>query len=455
MKTPELTACDEAMLDGREGPATQMAMRILVRMMPVFGARRLMNVSAAHIDSSVYMGPATMEYAERLAELGARVRVPSTLNVAGVDEHGWSEWSVPAGVADGAIRQMRAYEKMGCIQTWTCAPYQTEHRPKFGQQIAAGESNAICFFNSVIGARTARYPDLLDICAAITGRVPAAGLHLDEGRHGTVRVDLIDVPRSVQAADSFWPVLGILLGNVAADDVPVVTGIEVQPSDDNQKAVCAGAASSGAVALYHMVGITPEAPDEAAAFGGRPAPRILRVGMDDLRRVWRSMSAARPAGGGSGVVPAGSSGTVTEQPSAAKGPLAADGPGALDMVLLGSPHFSLDEFRRLAALVEGRRRNERVQFLVTCSRSVRMLAEYGGFMAPIEAFGAKITVDTCPLTSPMLNEAISTIMTNSAKYSYYSPGLLGTGVVYGSLEDCVESAVKGTVVRDETLWEVA
>ncbi len=488
MNTPELTACDKAMLDGREGPATQMAMRILVRMMPVFGAHRLMNVSAAHIDSSVYMGPATMEYAERLAELGARVRVPSTLNVAGVDEHGWSEWSVPAGVADGAIRQMRAYEKMGCIQTWTCAPYQTEHRPTFGQQIAAGESNAICFYNSVIGARTARYPDLLDICAAITGRVPAAGLHLDEGRHGTVRVDLVDVPRSVQEADAFWPVLGILLGNVAADDVPVVTGIEVEPTDDNQKAVCAGAASSGAVALYHMVGITPEAPDESAAFGGRPAPKVIKVGMDDLRRVWRSMSAARPEGGGSGVIPAGSSGTVSarnsegpSEPSSAgasqspggsdgaigsgdgateggvPAPAAApaEGPGALDMVLLGSPHFSLEEFRRLAELVEGRTRHERVQFLITCSRSVRMLAEYGGFMAPIEAFGAKITVDTCPLTSPMLNESVGTIMTNSAKYSYYSPGLLGTGVVYGSLADCVESAVRGTVVRDETMWEVA
>jgi len=451
MDNIELTASDQAMLDGQEGPATQMAMRILVRMLPVFGAQRLMDVSAAHIDSSVYMGPATMEYAERLAELGARVRVPSTLNVAGVDEHGWSEWSVPADVADGAIRQMRAYEKMGCIQTWTCAPYQTEHRPTFGQQIAAGESNAICFFNSVIGARTARYPDLLDICAAITGRVPAAGLHLDEGRHGTVRVDLEGVPRRVQEADSFWPVLGILLGKVSGDGVPVVTGIDVQPTDDNQKAVCAGAASSGAVALYHMVGITPEAPDEATAFGGKAPPRVVKVGMDELRAVWREMSAVRPADGGSGVMPAGSTGVITARPAANA---AAPG-GGLDMVLLGSPHFSIDEFRRLAELVEDRKRHDKVQFLITCSRSVRMLAEYGGFMAPIEAFGAKITVDTCPLTSPMLSEKIGTIMTNSAKYSYYSPGLLGTGVVYGSLEDCVESAVAGSVVRDESLWEAA
>ncbi|NNF04508.1 MAG: DUF521 domain-containing protein, partial [Rhodothermales bacterium] len=183
--TPRLTEYDRALLAGEHGPAAQMAMSILARMLPVSGADRLMDISAAHIDSTVYMGIATMEYAERLAELGAKVRVPSTLNVSGVDEHGWEEWDVPEDVAHRAMRQMEAYRKMGCIQTWTCAPYQTEHRPKFGQQVAAGESNAICFFNSVIGARTERYPDLLDICCAITGRVPAAGLHLDEGRRGT------------------------------------------------------------------------------------------------------------------------------------------------------------------------------------------------------------------------------------------------------------------------------
>ncbi|MEQ9104956.1 MAG: aconitase X catalytic domain-containing protein [Rhodothermales bacterium] len=462
MNNLDLTPHDQAMLAGEEGPAVEMAMRILVRMMPVFGATRLMDVSAAHIDSSVYMGPATMEYAERLAELGARVRVPSTLNVAGVDEHGWSDWSVPSGVADGAIRQMRAYEKMGCIQTWTCAPYQTEHRPVFGQQIAAGESNAICFFNSVIGARTARYPDLLDICAAITGRVPAAGLHLDSGRHGTLRVDLVGVPQRVQESDAFWPVLGILLGKLSGDGVPVVTGIEVKPSDDDQKAVCAGAASSGAVALYHMVGITPEAPTEEAAFGGRPAPKVVTAGMEEMRAVWRAMSASRPDDGGNGVIPAGSSGAIEplrtapgSQGDGAAGSVPAEGPGALDMVLLGSPHFSFDEFRRLAKLVEGRKRNPDVQFLITCSRSVRMLVEHGGLLEPIASFGARITVDTCPLTSPMLSKRIGTIMTNSAKYSYYSPGLLGTGVVYGSLEDCVESAVSGRVVRDESLWVAA
>ena len=119
------------------------------------------------------MGEAGLEFAERLADLGARVAVPSTLNVSSLDEHHWQEWAVPPSWADNARRQMRAYERMGCRPTWTCAPYQVDLVPRFGQQIAWGESNAIVFANSVIGARTERYPDLLDICAAITGRVPA------------------------------------------------------------------------------------------------------------------------------------------------------------------------------------------------------------------------------------------------------------------------------------------
>lgn len=398
-----------------------MAMRILHRMLPVFGVDRFMDIEAAHIDSTVYMGVATMEYAERLAELGAKVRVPATLNVSGVDEYGWQEWEVPEEVAANATRQMRAYEAMGCIPTWTCAPYQTEHAPSFGQQIAAGESNVIGYYNSVIGARTERYPDLLDICAAITGRVPAAGLHLDEGRKGTVLLRLKDVPVRLQEDDAFYPVLGHLLGRLAPDGIPVLEGMDVQPSNDQLKAVCAGGASSGAIALFHMVGVTPEAPTTEDAFQGSEPPRIIDVGMDELRASYADLSTAEGE--------------------------------RLDMVVLGSPHFSIDEFKALAPLVKGRRKAEGVDFLVTCSRAVRMIAEHVGLLEPIEAFGAKITVDTCPLTSPMLPGRIKHLMTNSAKYAYYSPGLLGVDVIYGRLTDCVESAVNGRIIREEGPWK--
>ena len=170
------------MLNGDGGPAQALAMSILVRMADVYGATELMDISQAHIDSTIYLGDATLEFAERLASLGARVAVPTSLNVSGVDECGWKDWAVKAEWAAKAARQMLAYERMGAVPTWTCAPYQTHMRPVFGQQIAWGESNAISFANSVIGARTERYPDLLDICCAITGRVPAVGLHLTENR---------------------------------------------------------------------------------------------------------------------------------------------------------------------------------------------------------------------------------------------------------------------------------
>src|SRR5206468_4998267 len=200
---------------------------IVVRMAPVYGAEALMDITQAHIDSTIYLGDATLEFAERLAALGAKVAVPTSLNVSGVDECGWKDWAVTPEWAAKAARQMLAYEKMGATPTWTCAPYQTSARPRFGEQIAWGESNAIAFANSVIGARTERYPDLLDICCAITGRVPAAGLHLVEKRAGQLLVRLVDVAPVLQQDAQFFPVLGHLVGQRAGDRIPGVDGLVV------------------------------------------------------------------------------------------------------------------------------------------------------------------------------------------------------------------------------------
>src|SRR5512141_2091295 len=227
-----LTDTDTAMLNGERGPAAQLAMQILVRMAEVHGADALMDISQAHIDSTIYLGDATLEFAERLALLGAKVAVPTTLNVSGVDECGWKDWAVSPEWAAKAARQMLAYERMGAVPTWTCAPYQTDMRPRFGQQIAWGESNAIAFANSVIGARTERYPDLLDVCCAITGRVPAVGLHLTSGRAGQMLIRLIDVPAALQADDQFFAVFGHLVGKLAGDRIPVIDGIVVAPAED-------------------------------------------------------------------------------------------------------------------------------------------------------------------------------------------------------------------------------
>jgi predicted aconitase len=418
---------DRAMLDGEHGPAPQLAMSILVRMADVYEAEALMDISQAHIDSTIYLGDATLEFAERLASLGAKVAVPTSLNVSGVDECGWKDWAVKPEWAAKAARQMLAYERMGAVPMWTCAPYQTHMRPIFGQQIAWGESNAISFANSVIGARTERYPDLLDICCAITGRVPAIGLHLTEHRAGEMLIRLSDVPQALQADDQFFAVLGHLVGQLAGERIPVIDGICVTPTEDQLKAFAAAAASSGRVALFHMVGVTPEAPTLDAAFQENAALESSAATVDvtvaDLRAARRELTTA-------------------------------DG-RELDMVILGSPHFSLAEFRLLAPLVAGKHAHPRVQLLITSSRLMREAAEREGVLAPIEAFGARITLDTCILASPMLPPEIQTLMTNSAKYAYYAPSLLNTRVTFGSLADCVTSAIEGRVTRDESLWQIA
>ncbi len=416
-----LSERDQALLGGDLGPAGRMAMSILVRMAEVVGAREMLDITGAHIDATIYVGDAGLEFAERLASLGGRVAVPSTVNVSGLDEHHWKEWSVPADWAEKAHRQMVAYQKMGTIPIWTCAPYQTEHAPKLGEQIAWGESNAIVFANSVLGARTERYPDYLDIAAAIAGRVPAVGLHLEENRGGQLVLDLKSIPGAIASRDDFYPVLGHFVGKVAAERIPVLAHLEARPSADQLKALGAAASSSGSVALFHIVGVTPEAPTLEAALHGRPPEEIVEIGLDDLRAARRELQTA----------------TGEE----------------LDLVVLGSPHFSFEEIKRLAPLLEGRERHPSVTFLVTTSRIMRDLAASAGLLRTLEAFGGRVTVDTCILATPMLPKTVRRLMTNSGKYALYSPGLLGVEVAYGSLEDCVSSAVAGRVTREPSLWE--
>lgn len=418
-----LSERDRSFLAGEAGEATRLAMRIVTRMAEVRGAETLLDIEQAHIDSTIYVGDAGLEFAERLAGLGARVRVPSTLNVSGLDEFHWREWAVPAEWAEKSARQMRAYDSMGTTPTWTCAPYQTEHAPRFGQQIAWGESNAVVFANSVLGARTERYPDLLDICCALTGRAPAVGLHLEENRRATRVLALRGIPEALTEADDFYPVLGHLLGRWAESDPTAIVGIPGTPSEDALKALGAAAASSGAVALFHLPGVTPEAPDLEQALGGRPPRETRSVDLDELR--------------------------------AARAELNRRAEGRLDLVALGSPHFSFAEFGKLAAALgeRGGERHPDCRFLVTTSRAVAALAERAGLLDPLRAFGGQVTVDTCILATPMLPAGVRRLMTNSAKYAWYAPGLLGAEVAFGSLGECLASASAGKVVREPSPWD--
>ena len=264
----ELTESDRSFLRGERGEAAALAMRIVVEMAGVSGAGRLIDVASAHVDGCLYHGIAGLEFAERLVAGGARVAVPTTLNVGALDLLHPDRYRGDPGMAVNARRQMDAYVAMGCRPTWTCAPYQLPERPAFGQHVAWAESNAIVFCNSVLGARTDRYGDFIDICAALTGRVPFAGLHRDEARRAGLVVTLEGISERLLASDALYPVLGHVLGREAGSEVAAIVGLPADTSEDRMKALGAAAASSGSVAMVHAVGITPEAATLQAATGG-------------------------------------------------------------------------------------------------------------------------------------------------------------------------------------------
>jgi predicted aconitase len=210
--TLDLTPAERSTLDGADGAASALAMRVVVAAAELLGADRLVEITSAHIDGCLYHGDGGVEFAEKLVAGGGRVTVPTTLNVGALDLLHPGRVKGDAHHAAMARRQMDAYLTLGCAPTWTCAPYQAGHRPDVGEQVAWGESNAIAFANSALGARTERYGDFLDACCAIVGRAPLHGLHRTENRKATVVVDASAVPDALKRRDGFYPVLGTWLG---------------------------------------------------------------------------------------------------------------------------------------------------------------------------------------------------------------------------------------------------
>src|SRR6266545_5802406 len=317
---------------------------------------------------------------------------------------------------------MDAYVAMGCRETWTCAPYQLPDRPDFGEHVAWAESNAVVFVNSVLGARTGRYGDFVDVCAAITGRVPNAGLHRTERRRGQVVFDLRGLPDRLLGEDALDPLLGLVVGAESGTLVPVVDGLPPGIGEDRLKALGAAAASSGGVALVHVVGSTPEASTPADALQRRDPLKVVEV-------TPAMILAARDALTTSG-----------------------QGQGRLVGVNVGTPHFSVEEFGALVALLAGRRVHPRVELYANTSRHTLARIEERGWLAALDAAGVRLVVDTCTYVTPILRTTAGVVMTSSAKWAWYAPGNIGVQVAFGSLRECVDSAVAGRVVRDDALW---
>ena len=416
----ELTEHDQALLDGELGKAAQVAMQIVLRMAELQGARRLVDVTQAHIDGCIYTGPASLRFARQLVQWGAKVRVPTTLNSISVDQRRWRELGVDPALGEPASALGDAYMAMGAQLSYTCAPYLLDSAPKAGEQIVWAESNAVVYANSVLGARTLKYPDYLDICIALTGRAPLIGCHLDAQRKARLQIEL---PALDDLDDAFYPLLGYHIGALAGSRVPLVLGLEKRkPGLDDLKAFGAAFATTSAAPLFHIAGVTPEAIDPAQVLEAGTRIPVEKIRLQDLMLSWRELNSARDP--------------------------------RVDVVSLGNPHFSLGEFAHLARLCRGRHKHPDVVLAITCGRAVLEQAREAGHIAVIEAFGATLVTDTCwcMLGEPVIPPDATTLMTNSGKYAHYAPGLVGRKVHFASLAECVDAACSATASGRLPAW---
>lgn len=409
-----LSAQDRAILAGAEGAANALAMKIICIMAAQQGASALTDITRGHIDGCIYASPANLRFAEAMREMGARVRVPTTMNAISVEHGHWQAQGVPPSFGGPAARLADAYVAMGARPTFTCAPYLLENAPVQDEAIAWAESNAVVYANTVLGARTVKHPDFLDLFIAMTGRAPLSGVYLPEARR-PARMIHVDFPAG--ADDSIWPLLGWLAGALAPDRIPCLTGLEhTNPTPCDLKALCAAFGTTSAAPMLHIAGVTPEAHMPPA-----PGADTAHISRADLVALWQQFNAA---------------------------------PRAVQLVAIGSPHASAPECRAFAELMAGKHVAQGVDAIITCGVDVQAQLRADGTLAWLEAAGVQVLRDLCwcSISEPVFPPSAQVIMTNSGKYAHYGPGLTGRQMRFGALADCAETAVTGLAPDRLPLW---
>lgn len=402
------------MLAGEGGAAAKFAMELIVRTAEISGAEELVDIGWAHVTSAYYNGQVNLDFAEKLTSLEARVRVPTTLTACSLDLRQADQMG-GAPAVQAALRLIDLYREMGCQTVMTCAPYHTRKEPEFGEHLAWTESSAVVYANSVLGARSNRYFEFLDMCAAITGRVPCTGLHRTRDRRAAILLKLTDIPPEWLNDDRFYHVLGFLLGRTVGNEVPAIDGLPASVNTERLRAIGAGANASGAVNMFHVIGVTPEAKTLEGAFQDTAAEKIVEIGPSDIRGAAKLLNTSDEA--------------------------------ALTAVCVGAPHFSVAEFEQLLPLVEGNKISPDVHFYVSTSRYVLDDIRERGWLDSLQAAGVEFITDRCTYYSPAVEGCEGRVMTNSAKWAYYAPGILGSEVTFAGLDECVQSAVAGEVIR--------
>jgi len=391
-----LTRFEEEMLAGEHGSAAQKAMEILVALGKIYGAERMVEVKSAQVSGISYknLGEEGVEWLEELARDG-RVRVLTTLNPAGMDLKQWREMGVPEEFAEKQLRVIRAFQRMGATLTLTCTPYLVGNSPDMGEHVAWSESSAVAYANSVLGARTNREGGPSALAAALTGRTPLYGLHLEENRTPTMEI------RAPSIKGEYWfAALGYLTGKIVRDGIPLFEGIG-EATLEELKALGAALASSGGVALFHINGVTPEA--KAVKLD---APENYVIERRELEEAAEELSDE--------VDP--------------------------DLIFAGCPHLSMNELKKIAELLEGKCVKRALWLCV--SRKVLENAEKIGLAEKLRSYGATLAADTCPIVAPIREMGYKSVATNSAKGALYSRNLHKIKARFIPLQKLIELATR-------------
>ncbi|MFT7573631.1 MAG: putative aconitase [Paracoccaceae bacterium] len=402
----KLTLDQQAMLDGEQGWPLQIAMQMLTAVGAALDAPDMIPVTSTHlvIDGTA-LGEAGRDFLERLVDEGGRFAIPASINAIAVDR---TKADMSKEEHD-QIRMLQACEKMGALPSCSCNPFIQGILPTFGEHVAWSESATAPFVNSVLGARTNR-EGATAVASALTGLAPRCGMHLDKNRRGEI---LLRVETDISGVDRF-SLLGALAGRLAGDRIPVLNGIATPPSTDEYVAFGAAFAIHGAAAMFHIAGITPEAPDIEAAFGGAaPAEEFV---IDDAA-------------------------IAAEHAATANGTA-----GPVDVVSIGCPHASLDQLRDAATMLKDGHASSDVTFYIHTNRLTWDAAEAEGVIETLTSAGVSVTADNCAVVSYDRVPPGARLATNSAKMALFARSVSDAEILFGTTADCIAAGISGTWV---------
>jgi predicted aconitase len=411
---------EQEMLDGRQGRPKQRAMEILVQYAEALGAERFVNTNNVHLLVGFHPYPEAVKVADAdelvskiLLDTEEKIRVDyvkafNTTHIFAIDMENWRVMKAPESLHD-LMESIRKYcQRTGISLTSTCTPYQVGNLPGRGEHCAWTESSAVPFCNAVLGARTNTESAHSAFAIALTGKVPLSGFHISENRLGTHLIH-VDWPMT-NVRD--WCLLGYFAGEICQLSVPI---IDLRrggtPNLNMLKGFNSAAASSGGVMMYHILGVTPEAPTLEASLRGKKPEKVLNFGGEELRQSYRALNSATNS--------------------------------HVDMVNIGCPHYSLEQLREVARFLDGKKVHEDVTLWIWTAHQLKAMADRNGYTDVICKAGGQLMIDSCPLNTNLFPQGTKVVATDSAKHAHYAPAIAGVEVWFGRMEECLEAAVNG------------